>query len=223
MNKKKILKLLLFIVIILIVIFLAFTICKMMILKKLNQNVAKYLSSDSYYEKIINDTKDTKTITEYYCKGDNAVLFLNTTVKDTGETRRLTNYYKGEKTNTYIEADGNKIALLDSNGLPSRIMIRQVDIGNNLWDLFLISLATSIKSEEYEGKECYVLSLDKTSETYIEKETGLALKANEGIVVDENGNETVQEIEYYYDFNSIDDSILKEPNINEYKIQENNN
>lgn len=223
MNKKKILKISLFIVIILIVIFLAFTIRNMIILKTLNQKVAKFVSSDSYYEKIINDSGKTETIVEYYCKGDNAVLFLNTTDKDTGETRKLTNYYKDEKTNTYIEADENKIALLDSNGLPSRIMIRQVDTGNNVWDLFLISLATSIKSEEYEGKECYVLSLGETSKVYVEKETGLALKANEGIVVDENGNETVQEVEYYYDFNSIEDSIFEEPNINEYKIQENNN
>ena len=222
MNKRKILITILLIAIIAILAFLAFTIREMITLKNLNKKVAQYVNNNEHYEKIINDSGNTTTITEYYCKGNNAVLFLNTTLKDTEETRKLTNYFKGDKVNSYIESGEDKIALLNTNGVPSKVMIRQVDAGNNLWELFLMALATSIRSEEYNGKDCYVLSLGENSKTYIDKETGLTLKAIEGTVVDENGNESVQTMEYYYEFDNVDDNIFIEPDINEYKIQENN-
>lgn len=222
MNKRKILITILLIAIIAILAFLAFTIREMITLKNLNKKVAQYVNNNEHYEKIINDSGNTTTITEYYCKGNNAVLFLNTTLKDTEETRKLTNYFKGDKVNSYIESGEDKIALLNTNGVPSKVMIRQVDAGNNLWELFLMALATSIRSEECNGKDCYVLSLGENSKTYIDKETGLTLKAIEGTVVDENGNESVQTMEYYYEFDNVDDNIFIEPDINEYKIQENN-
>ena len=222
MNKRKILITILLIAIISILAFLAFTIREMITLKNLNKKVAQYVNNNEHYEKIINDSGNTTTITEYYCKGDNAVLFLNTTLNSTGETRKLTNYFKGDKVNSYIESGEDKIALLNTNGIPSKVMIRQVDAGNNLWELFLMSLATSIRSEECNGKDCYVLSLGENSKTYIDKETGLTLKAIEGTVVDENGNESVQTMQYHYEFDNVDDNIFVEPDISKYKIQENN-
>lgn len=222
MNKKKILITILLIAIIAILAFLAFTIREMITLKNLNKKVAQYVNNNEHYEKIINNSGNVTTITEYYCKGNNAVLFLNTTLKATGETRKLTNYFKGDKVNSYIESGEDKIALLNTNGVPNKVMIRQVDAGNNLWELFLMALATSIRSEECNGKDCYVLSLGENSKTYIDKETGLTLKAIEGTVVDENGNESVQTMEYYYEFDNVDDNIFVEPDISEYKIQENN-
>ena len=41
------------------------------------------------------------------------ILNLTTTIKETGEVRKLTNYFDGEKTNTYIDTNGEKIALLN--------------------------------------------------------------------------------------------------------------
>jgi len=222
MNKRKILITILLIAIISILAFLAFTIREMITLKNLNIKVAQFVNNNEHYEKIINDSGNTTTITEYYCKGDNAVLFLNTTLNSTGETRKLTNYFKGDKVNSYIESGEDKIALLNTNGVPSKVMIRQVDAGNNLWELFLMALATSIRSEECNGKDCYVLSLGENSKTYIDKETGLTLKAIEGTVVDENGNESVQTMQYHYEFDNVDDNIFVEPDISKYKIQENN-
>lgn len=225
MNKKKIFILTLIIFIILILVFLAITIRKMIILKDLNQKVAIYIDNNSYYEKIIANSEETETITEYYSKGEKAVLFLNTTIKDTGQKRKITNYYKGEKTNTYIEADDNKIALLDSNGIPNRLMIKQVYAGNNLWELFLISLGTSIRSEEYNNKKCYVLSIGKEPENYskeyIDKETGLTVKAKNGFIIENGKNKSDTTLEYYYKFDNVDDTIFVEPDINQYKIQEN--
>ena len=222
MNKKKIIITILFIIIIAILAFLSFTIRKMITLKSLNQKVSQFLNRNEHYEKIITDSGTTSTVAEYYCKNDNAVLFLNTTIKSTGETRKLTNYYKGEKVNSYIESGEDKIALLNTYGVPTKITIRQIDVGTNLWELFLMSLATSIRSEEYNGKDCYVISLGKSSKSYIDKETGLTMKSIEGIAVDENGNEIVQTMEYYYEFDNVDNNIFIEPDISQYTIQENN-
>jgi len=219
-KKLRMLKIILLIILIFVVIFLGFTVRKMIIIKNLNEKVSKYVNMDNRYEKIINDSGSSTSVVEFYSKGDNAVLFLNSIPnKYTGEKRTLINYFKGEKTNTYIESDGNKIALLDSNGLPSKIMIVTLDYGNNLWNLFQAALSTSIKSTEYRGKECYVLNISNNSEIYIEKDTGLRIKAKEGIVVDPNGNESVMTVEYYYEFGTVTDDIFIEPNINEYEIQ----
>lgn len=219
-SKLKILRRILLTIFILIIIFLGFTVRKMIIINDLNNKASKYEEINNYYIKIINDSGSTTTVSQYYSKGNNAILYLNTNIKSTGQTRKLINYYKGDKTNTYIEADGNKVALLDTDGLPSKIRIVTLDYGNSIWNLFQGALATSIKTGEYNGKECYILSLGKNSETYIEKATGLRIKAKEGIAVDNNGNETPIKVEYYYEFGNVKDDIFAEPDISQYEVKE---
>ncbi|MDO5555821.1 MAG: hypothetical protein Q4G09_04040 [Clostridia bacterium] len=216
MNKKKMLKLVLLVILILIAIFLGFTIRKMIIIKNLNQKVAKYVNDDNHYEKIINYSGSTTTTTDYYCKGNQSVLFLNATTA-TGEERKLTNYYKEEKVNTYIESSEDKIALLDSNALPSKVTIVDIYCGDNLWDLFKIAMSTSIKNAEYNGKECYILSLGNTEESYIEKATGLRLKAKDGSTTDGNGNTIPTIVEYHYEFGNVNEDIFIEPDISQFK------
>ncbi|MDO5555143.1 MAG: hypothetical protein Q4G09_00370 [Clostridia bacterium] len=218
MNKKKILKIIILVILVLIVIFLGFTIRKMIIIKDLNNKIAKYVNDNNHYERIINKSGSTTTIADYYCKDDKAVMFLNTTTA-TGEERKLTNYYKDEKVNTFIESGGDKIALLDSNGLPSKVTIVDIYCGDNLWDLFKIAVSTSIKSVEHNDKECYILSLGDTEKSYIEKETGLRVKANEGSTKDENGNTIPVIVEYYYEFGNVNDDIFMEPDISQYTIK----
>lgn len=218
MNKKKVITIILLIVLIIIAIFLGCTIRKMIIIKDLSQKVSEYENSKNYYVKIVNSSGTT---TEYYCKDDNAVLFLRT-ISNTGEKRNLTNYFKGEKTNTYIESGEEKIAMPNSNGLPSKITIIGLGDTNNLWQLFTVSVATSIKKGESDGKNCYILSLGKENEEYREIETGLRIKAKEGTRTDENGNVTDIIMEYHYEFNNVNDNIFTEPDISQYKIQEKN-
>ena len=55
----------------------------------------------------------------------------------------------------------------------------------------------------------------------MEKDTGLILKAIDGQIEDANGNETDIIVEYNYEFGNVDESIFEEPNISEYKVQEN--
>lgn len=219
-NKMKLWKKILIIIGIIFIIFIIHTVRNMIIISSLENKVAKYIDSKNHYEKIINDSGQTTTVTKYYCKDENAVTHLETTVKATGEVRKLSNYYKGEKTNTYIDANGDKIAILDSNGLPSKIMIISMNFDDNFWTLLQVSVTSFIKSEEYNGRQCYSIKGSFLDECYIEKETGLMVRAIQGTSEDENGNKYDIVVEYYYEFDNVDDSVFIEPDISEYKIQE---
>lgn len=222
MNKKKVILMVGLVIFICVVLFLGFTIRKMVILDGLAKKVETYAKSDNYYEKIVNESASTKTVTEYYCKGNNAVLFLNTTVKSTGQTRVLMNYYKGDKANSYFNVGEQKVAILDSQGI-GRSMILAIDYDDDLWLLFQMAATMSIRTEEWNGKECYVVTYGRGSNetvNYHEKETGLIIKAKEGTQTDENGNTSDCMVEYTYEFGNVQDSVFVEPDLVEYKIEE---
>lgn len=219
-KKMKVWKKILIVVGVIFAIFVIHTVRNMIILRGLETEVAKYVDSKNHYEKIINNTIQTMTVTEYYCKDDKAILNLTTTIKETGEVRKLTNYFDGEKTNTYIDTNGEKIALLNSNGIPSKIMIISMNFDDNLWYLLQVSATSFIKSEEYNGKECYSINGSFLDETYIEKETGLMVRSIQGTSQDENGNKSDIVVEYYYEFDNVNDSVFVEPDLTEYKIQQ---
>ena len=222
MEKKKVIKIILFIVLILVVIFVGNIIRKMIILKDISDNFSKYINNGNHYEKIINSSEESKTITEYYCKGNKEVMFLTTTFNDSNKERKLTQYFDGEKCNTYFETENDKVATLNSNTTPIKVLIgSNVDYNDSLWNLFYLALTTPIESVKYNNKECYFLNSEAMRECYVEKETGLTLRAIDGRVLNSDGTETDIVNEYSYEFDNVDDSIFVEPDISEYKIQEN--
>lgn len=221
MNKKKVLKIILLFILIAIIIFLAITIRKMIIISDLNNKVSKYINSNNHYEKIVNNSGG---MTEFYLKDENALMIYTLKEKDTGKNRKLMQYTKGDKVNTYIEAGDSKIAMLGASKdeVQSQIMIMGFDYENNLWSLFKLAAMSKIKTVKYEGKDCYFVESLIADNAYIQKQTGLTLKANNGYSVKEDGTEEAIVAEYYYEFDNVDDSIFVEPDISQYKIQENN-
>ena len=216
MKKKKVLKVILFIVLAIILVFLVINIRKMLIIKDLCEKVEKYETSNNYYEKI---TNNSGSITEFYCKENNQLLVLNTTTQNE-EKRKMYIYTKNGTKNTYIESGTEKVALLNNDNVLGSVNIISLKY-NNLWDLFTMSIFTSIKDGQYKGKECYILSFSKSDEIYIEKETGLRVYAKDGTITDEEGNTVVNIVEYEYEFENVDDKVFIEPNIEEYEVQEN--
>lgn len=221
MNKKKVLKIILLFILIAIIIFLVITIRKMIIISDLNNKVSKYINSNNHYEKIVNNSEG---MTEFYLKDENALMIYTLKEKDTGKNRKLMQYTKGDKVNTYIEAGDSKIAMLGASKdeVQSQIMIMGFDYENNLWSLFKLATMSKIKTVKYEGKDCYFVQSLIADNAYIQKQTGLTLKANNGYSVKEDGTEEAIVAEYYYEFDNVDDSIFVEPDISQYKIQENN-
>ena len=178
MEKKKVIKIVLLVVFILLAIFLGIIIRRMIIISDISNKVSKYKDNNNHYEKIVTDYNgESKTASEYYCKGENAVMIVETTTKQSNETKKLTQYFKGETSNSYFDVGTTKLAVLNSNGVPSKMEIWAIDYNNSFWNLFYLALITPIKTIEYNGKECYFLDSAELRHSYIEKETGLVLKA----------------------------------------------
>lgn len=218
MKKKKIISLISLILLILIIIFLAFTIRKMIIIKDLMQKANKYVISDNYYKKTTNNINNTlQHTTELYRKENNLVIIVN--IPETGV--KSTSYFRRDKIttyNTYKESKTDKVAILDTKNTIVKDMNMEKIPNYNLWQLFQLAATSTIKSGEYREKTCYIAgSYNSSNKSYFEKETGLRIK--DVLMNSEKGK--VTELEYYYEFNNIDDSIFIEPDINQYKIQEN--
>ena len=215
MKMRKILMVLGIIIAILVMIVLVHTIRNYMIITDLQNKISQYVNSTNYYIKSIATVKDGTITMEYYRKDNNQVVFLERNLNDT--INKIAIYNDGEKTDTFTQTPDTKIAQLNSGTMMSINIYNHLETENN-WQTFLGSMLTSVKSTNYNGKDCYIIkgfmSLTSLSfegaETYIEKDTGLFIKDVEG--------ETITEKEY--EFDNVDDSIFVEPDISQYKIQE---
>ena len=216
MKMKKILMVLGIIIAILVVIVLVHTIRNYMIITDLQNKISQYADSVNYYTKSIATVKDGTITMEYYRKDNNQVVFLERNLNDT--INKIAMYNNGEKTDTFTQTPDTKIAQLNSGTIMSIGIYNHLETENN-WQTFLGSMLASVKSTNYNGKDCYIIKgfMSSTSltfegaETYIEKDTGLFIKDIEG--------ETITEKEY--EFDNVDDSIFVEPDISQYTLKSN--
>ena len=214
MKMKKILMVLGIIIAILVVIVLVHTIRNYMIITDLQNKISQYADSVNYYTKSIATVKDGTITMEYYRKDNNQVVFLKRNLN--GTINKVAMYNNGEKTDTFTQTPDTKIAQLNSGTIMSIGIYNHLETENN-WQTFLGSMFASVKSTNYNGKDCYIIKgfMSSTSltfegaETYIEKDTGLFIKDIEG--------ETITEKEY--EFDNVDDSIFVEPDISQYTLK----
>ncbi len=214
MNMKKILMVLGIIIAILVVIVLVHTIRNYMIITDLQNKISQYADSVNYYTKSIATVEDGTITMEYYRKDNNQVVFLERNLN--GTINKVAMYNNGEKTDTFTQTPDTKIAQLNSGTIMSIGIYNHLETENN-WQTFLGSMFASVKSTNYNGKDCYIIKgfMSSTSltfegaETYIEKDTGLFIKDIEG--------ETITEKEY--EFDNVDDSIFVEPDISQYTLK----
>lgn len=209
-NKKIIIGLLL-IIIAIIALFLGLTIRKFIIFKELSKRALQYDNITNYYEKVVDSSGMD---IEYFCK-ENKSKKIITDYK--GETRKLTMYNNSKEVNTYvIEPNGNKVARLGSKTSFSEPNVLGFRFDGDFWYWAKLLIASNISTTELNGKECYYINGGLLTNTYIEKETGLILKMQNGTMSD--GSEPIIQ-EYYYEFGTVTDNDFIEPNISEYTIQ----
>ena len=185
-----------------------------MIITDLQNKISQYVDSVKYYTKSIATVKDGTITMEYYRKDNNQVVFLERNLN--GTINKVAMYNNGEKTDTFTQTPDTKIAQLNSGTIMSIGIYNHLETENN-WQTFLGSMFASVKSTNYNGKDCYIIKgfMSSTSltfegaETYIEKDTGLFIKDIEG--------ETITEKEY--EFDNVDDSIFVEPDISQYTLK----
>ena len=136
---------------------------------------------------------------------------------------KITEYCNGNNSNYYIEnSDSEKIAMLNSEKeviLTIKIedycfLEKDSSIKTFLRNVFM----SSVKTVKCNDKECYYFSNIVSSslgmgEIYVDKETGLIVRA---IINGTGVQSTISD--FTYNFNTINDESLKEPDISEYKI-----
>lgn len=214
MSKKKILKIIGMILLIVIVIVLIHTIRNYIIISDLQGKVGKYLDSTNYYTKSIATENNGEIVTiEYYRKDTKEVVFMERNLN--GEISKISMYNNGERIDKFWDNKKGKTAQLNSAAMMSINIFNRLETTNK-WQTFLESMFASIKSTNYNGKDCYIiknfmsLTSSDGAKTYIEKDTGLFIK--------EIQREITTEKEY--EFNNVDDSIFVEPDISQYTLKE---
>ncbi len=223
MKSKKVLKIIGIILLVLILMFLIHALKNFIIATKLQNKVAKYMDSTNYHLTAISYQKDAPTITiNFYKKDEKQAMFVERK-DDNGEITKLTFYCNRKRTDMFIESPDGKIADINSKvSIMPMVVINPLQTDNK-WQTFLYSSISMVRSTNYAEKECYVVDNylspynlaeqdNHTTKYIIEKETGLLLKT-------ETGNLTC---ERKYEFDNVNDSIFVEPDIGQYKIQENN-
>ena len=91
-----------------------------------------------------------------------------------------------------------------------------------------MSVIANIKSSNQNGKECYKIDYlsnadllygaEGTFQMFIEKDTGLIVRTQNGSVMDESGYQRPIITDYEHRFNIVKDEDIIEPDISEYEI-----
>lgn len=219
MNKKKILKIFLLILLIVFILFAVHTIRNFIIINNLQKNIETYTSKTNFIIKSKTEENGDTTVAMTYYEKDGKQKMVMDRTKD-GKTTTMTMYNNGERIDTFFDAPEGKTAQINSPSSMSVTIVNCFDTDNN-WQRFVMGAIAKIKKVDYNGKEVYAvtnfvspytLATENGEITYIEKETGLLVKFVQNNLVSEKE----------YEFDTVTDDIFIEPDIGQYKIQENN-
>ena len=216
---------LLSIICILIVLFVVFPGRNMVIIASLKDKVEVFnQKSNNMYIKISHYSSTTSPLTfECYYKDD--IVKVITTTSGLGATT-TTEYRYPDQSRIFTDAPYEKtLTILDSpeDGYVSSIL---TDLYyNSITDLFSMSVKSKISTIKLDGKECYMISnIFENEESklrwYVDKDTGLLLKAVQRGLVEGQYQSTYQTtvIEYEYSFGIVTDEDMQEPNETEYTL-----
>ena len=215
-EKIKLWKIIVAILVILLVIFAINTIRKVIIFNDLQEKISKYEKSENMYSKIDSE----KSITERFIKNDIDKLIIK--YKDKPMTVIQLKNGNECKNYTFFE-ETKKVTVTDVNSMDA---LRVAKINNTIdtnsfIDKLIKCITSKVSTETIDGKEYYVidgklsgsqLMLQDVISTkaYIDRETGLTMKIIE--ITKENNNKKEYITNYEYNFDSITDDEISEPN-----------
>jgi len=197
-KKRSVKMIILFIVVVLAVILLIHIFRNYSILKKIEEKQAEILKSENYSYTIENKINEKTSVERYYKNGKSIEVLKSedTTVitwrdKLTGETIRL---YPN-----VLRANVSEGGMIFDMTIPYMVT-KDTAIA--------LSLVSFITSEEFDGKDCYVIK-SKGEKLYINKEDGTILKAISKDV----------DVEYTkWTFNKLTEDDVARPNVIGYEI-----
>ena len=211
--KKKIWKKVLIIILIILAILLIDVARKTFIIYKIREKSKEYSDCNNYYKEAKYLAEDA---TVECIRKDNIAIFKRTS-KD--GTRMI---YYGDGYNWII------VDTVNDEGVVSNAAVKIKQEGDlflpilnadafgfeNLWQIIKFACVTLITTENVDGEECYKVYAGKDYITYVSKETGLSKK----II---NGSLDVEIIKYR--LNDVKDEEVELPNLDGFKIEEQNN
>ena len=219
MNKKKALKIFVIILLILLILFIIHTARNFIIINSLQKNISQYTSKTNLIIKSKTTENESTLVNMTYYKKDDKQKMIMDRIKD-GKTTTMTMYNNGERIDTFFDTPEGKIAQINSNSMMSVTLVNSFDTDSN-WQRLVMSAIAIIRNVDYNGKEVYAitnfvspytLATENGEITYIDKDTGLLMKYISGDL----------ESEKEYEFDTVTDDVFIEPDIGQYKIQDNN-
>lgn len=225
--KKKIVIILLIVLTIVLVIFIANTTRKIIIIKDLQNKVAECEKKENIYVRVDGES----AIAEKFIK-DGVQKDVIKKQDNQDNTVTLIQVMKEHERRMYVIAGEQKtltISKEEKNDLASKV-VSFVDTVT--WkDLIHDSIVSKIYTEKVGEYECYVIDSMKNTNAiysegtislkmYLNKKTGLAVKVVETIK-EEKGSTKENITTYNQKMDVVTDEDMKEPNIEEFTIQEN--
>ena len=225
-KKKKIWKQILILIILLILLVLVIIISrKATIISSLESKLQEYQQQNNIYSKttfesqVDVDSLKAKSFEIYYKDGVEKDV-----ITSADNNTKIIQYVYKDKSRIYSEKNGNvKFENENDSGWTNHLILSSATSSDNLFDLFYNSIVTSIKTENLDGTDCYVLTSRHNSswiynenckeiQVYVEKETGLIKQVKNILEVDGQEKEDIRTSEY--SFGTVTDADITEPEIN---------
>lgn len=225
--KEKVLKIILTVVLICLIIFGIILTRKYLIIRKIENNLAKYNESKNYYvEQILTNNSDYSR--KSYRLNNKELAKLNG--KGDYEVEIFKDFSTGKENKYITSQNGDKIAQIGENisSESSNYYFENPFKTISKWNFLKVLIKAKISSKEYNSKDCYYIDLsdcigylenignllldedepEVKYELYFEKDTSLIIY-----------NPELKE-EYKYEFNTVTEDDLKEPDISDYSVLE---
>ena len=212
------------IVLSILLIFMILTTRKILIISKLKNLAEDYTQINNIHAKIYNYSGHLTT-DEIFVKNDK-YLKIHNIYTDNSLTKMIL-YNNADSTNIYVDNGEKKIARLNSDE-SVEFEVYNYFVNESVNDFLMLSIFSDITEEYCNGKDCYKITnipqfMDSKSNdetVYIEKDTGLIVR-----IIKENNLNSNFDIDYvtdfFYEFNTVTDEQMVEPDIEGYEVQNN--
>ncbi len=228
-NKKmRILKSIIFIIILVFIIIIG---RKAYILINLSEKAEKSINSNNYYARVSQYEGTAILITETYKKDQKQINIQNYYDNQNNEHTKLIEYSENGTTRLYTESKDKKVAILNGNSAmlqPMKMSESYITYSKNMSRLINNTIFSSMSEVRCNGRDCYYFSKLETdmlgvsevsSGIYIDKETGLPIRTSAATAKSDKGTSDPI-IEFYYEFDKVNDEDMKEPDISQYIIED---
>lgn len=205
------------IVIAIIIIYAVLLIRNIAILSSLTSKIDRNWNPNNMHSTIYSHTGGKFSTVETYYKGEKRLTEITSFSKE--ETINIKTYFDGKTETTYIEQNGNKTAWVRDSGNLLNVQITPHLYFENRYQLIFMAATSLITNAKCNGEDCYFINTWGLRE-YYSKESGLTIRSETTTVTTEKG-EFNSVVDYEYEFETVKDEDLKQPDISQYKVIKN--